>query len=240
MPRQSVRIADEAPGDSREATLAILARNPARATRSARRASAPTRDAPPPASAQEERLLTLRRQVAVTPAFADVRWATLAEASRRTVEVRRHRAYLPMAFWSGLALLVAIAAAASYLTARSGDGAPRDVSASTPFRVESEGTGRVAIPAGQGEAAVRVGVQSVSSAAGAWFWCIESDQPLTLAQHQCKSAGVSGADGYISAEAGIVGRGTGGDGAKYYVQMYCQSSCRWRVEVDGAHSPLAR
>jgi len=237
MPRQSVRIADEAPGDSREATLAILARNPARATRSARRASEPTGDAPPPASAQEERLLTLRRQVAVTPPFADVRSVT---GSRTAVEARRHRAYLPIAFWSGLALLVALTAAASYLTARSGDGASGDVSASTPFRVESEGSGRVAIPAGQGEAVVRVGVQSVSSAAGAWFWCIESDQPLTLAQHQCKSAGVRGADGYISAEAGIVGRGAGADGAKYYVQMYCQSSCRWRVEVDEALSPLAR
>ncbi len=238
MARESASIDNKHVMSGEGAIVATLAHNPTRLRRVP--PPAPDVDARPQPSASEERLLRLRGEIAVVPIPPHLAPAPLDTLSGSRLVVEGNRAYLPALFWFGVTTLVVVVSLASYLTARGGGTATSVVNATTQYREQSEGSGRLAIPAGRDATSVRVGVDSAATGADAWFWCIESDQPQTWAEHQCKSTGVREPDGYISAEAGIDAHVAGAGDAKYYVQMYCQSDCRWRVEVGDPPSSLPR
>jgi hypothetical protein len=79
---------------------------------------------------------------------------------------------------------------------------------------------------------VRVSVQPIVRTTGGWFWCIDAEPPLAILDRQCASNGTWGFDGYVTAE-----RTVPVDPARaYYLKLYCERTCDWRVESPGARA----
>ena len=109
----------------------ILARDHLRATRSVRSISEPPRNTPPMASAEEERLLMLSRDIAERPVLGHLPPPHLVASLRPSIEMERTHGYLPVAFWCGVALIVSGVFVGSYRTARGGGTATSVVNATT-------------------------------------------------------------------------------------------------------------
>jgi len=104
--------------------------------------------------------------------------------------------------------------------------------AATSFTANAAGSNRLVIPVTAGDNALRVGVSPTFAGSAGWFWCLESDRPLTPEQHVCGSAGVlDPASGYVQSGGGVHVDAALAEGATFFVQMYCPTGCQWRVDV---------
>jgi hypothetical protein len=109
---------------------------------------------------------------------------------------------------------------------------PPAAPAPASFTASAAGSSRVAIPVAAGDHLVRVGVSPAVAGAADWFWCIESDRPLTADQHLCRSAGLlDPASGYVQSGGGMHVDDALAQSAAFFVQMYCPTGCQWRVDL---------
>jgi hypothetical protein len=104
--------------------------------------------------------------------------------------------------------------------------------APVPFSASAAGSDRMVVPVTAGDNILRVGVNPTVAGSADWFWCLESDRPLTPEQHVCRSAGtLDPASGYVQSGGGTHVDAALATGASFFVQMYCPTGCRWQVDL---------
>ncbi len=100
------------------------------------------------------------------------------------------------------------------------------------FEASLTGSGHVFLPLSRPAMTVRVSV--APDVVGTWFWCVESSFGMPLSEHICGSVWVAqpGSGELISEGVIHIDPAWPAD-ATYYVQMYCENPCAWRVQVVG-------
>ena len=100
----------------------------------------------------------------------------------------------------------------------------------TVFASTHTGSGGVFLPVVRPAMAVRVSVDP--GVAVTWFWCVESSFGLPLAAHYCATADSSqpGPGGLVTQGVLRIDPAWPVDAA-YFVQMYCEGSCVWHVQL---------
>jgi hypothetical protein len=107
---------------------------------------------------------------------------------------------------------------------------PTRFASAQAFESTRAGSGSVFLPMVRPATTVRVSVDP--DVVGTWFWCIESSFGIPLAAHYCAAAGSSDlVTGELIAQAVVHIDPSWPAYALYFVQMYCQGSCVWHVQV---------